>query len=75
MASIGENITRLREEQHRTKASLATAAGISRQALIAIEQGRTKPTLATVEAIALALNARLDDLITDFAPPPQEDAR
>lgn len=75
MPTIGENIKRIREEQKKTKSRLATDAGISRQALISIEAGRQRPTFATVDAIADALGVTLADLITDFAPPPQEDAR
>jgi putative transcriptional regulator len=45
-----------------TQAELADAVGVTRQTIIAIEQGRYSPTLETAFRIARAFNVPLDDV-------------
>ena len=45
-----------------TQAELAERVGVTRQTIIAIEQGRYSPSLETAFQIARALEASLDDV-------------
>jgi len=45
-----------------TQAELAERVGVTRQTVIAIEQGRYSPSLETAFLIARALDARLDEV-------------
>ena len=53
---IGQTVRVLRKEQGETLLQVATKAGISRETLIAVEQGRANPTLKTLIGIARALH-------------------
>jgi len=56
-------IRRLRfEAGEMTQAELAERIGVTRQTLIAIEQGRYSPSLETAFRIARALGAALDEV-------------
>ncbi|MFE6235948.1 helix-turn-helix transcriptional regulator [Cellulosimicrobium sp. NPDC057862] len=55
-----------------TQAELAERVGVTRQTVIAIEQGRYSPSLETAFRIARALDAPLDDV---FAYPDEEPDR
>ncbi|WP_353988503.1 helix-turn-helix transcriptional regulator [Ruicaihuangia caeni] len=56
-------IRRLRfEAGEMTQVELAERIGVTRQTLIAIEQGRYSPSLETAFRIARAFNAGLDDV-------------
>lgn len=52
----------LREAAGLTQAELAGRIGVTRQTLIAIEQGRYSPTLELAFQIAHVLGVRLDDV-------------
>jgi len=52
-----------------TQAELAERVGVTRQTIIAIEQGRYSPSLEMAFQIARALGVRLDDV---FAYPDEE---
>ncbi len=52
----------LREGAGLTQADLAGRIGVTRQTLIAIEQGRYSPTLELAFQIARVLGVRLDDV-------------
>lgn len=56
-------VRRHREARALTQAELATRAGISRQALGAIEAGRVDPSLSVMLALAEALGVTLDALV------------
>lgn len=57
------NSIRLRREQAGiTQADLAGRIGVTRQTLIAIEQGRYSPTLELAFQIARAFEVAIDDL-------------
>jgi putative transcriptional regulator len=45
-----------------TQAELAAECGVTRQTIIAIEQGRFTPSLETAFEIARAFNAPVDDI-------------
>ena len=56
-------IRRLRfETGEMTQAELAERVGVTRQTIIAIEQGRYSPSLEMAFQIAQALNVSLDDV-------------
>lgn len=59
---VTNSIRRLRfDADEMTQAELAAKVGVTRQTLIAIEQGRYSPSLETAFLIAKALGVRLDE--------------
>jgi putative transcriptional regulator len=66
---VVNTIRPLRESAGLTQAELARRIGVTRQTLIAIEQGRYSPTLELAFQIAQVLGVRLD---TVFAYPAEE---
>lgn len=62
---VTNSIRRLRfEADEMTQAELAQRVGVTRQTLIAIEQGRYSPSLEVAFLIARALGARLDEVFS-----------
>jgi transcriptional regulator with XRE-family HTH domain len=62
---LARNLRRLRLERKLTQEALADEAGV-RQALISeLEAGKIDVRLDTLQRIALALNARLAELVDD----------
>ena len=62
-SKIGNEIRRLRFERgEMTQQALADAAGVTRQTVIAIEQGRYSPSLEVAFRIARALDAPLEQV-------------
>jgi Zn-dependent peptidase ImmA (M78 family)/transcriptional regulator with XRE-family HTH domain len=61
---ISSNILRLRKERGESQGAVASAAGLTRATLSAIEQGRSTPAPDTVRRIARALKVPLRDLVT-----------
>ena len=60
---VTNDIRRLRfAHGEMTQAELAERVGVTRQTIIAIEQGRYSPSLETAFQIARALEATLDDV-------------
>jgi len=60
---VTNEIRRLRfEHGEMTQADLAERVGVTRQTIIAIEQGRYSPTLEMAFKIAQAFNVPLDDV-------------
>jgi putative transcriptional regulator len=57
---VTNDIRELRTARGITQAELASAVGVTRQTIIAIEQGRYSPSLEMAFLIARALGARLD---------------
>jgi HTH-type transcriptional regulator, repressor for puuD len=57
------HIARLRKARKLTPYRLAKLAGISRSHLMAIEAGRTDPTVGTLTKIAKALGVSAADLL------------
>ena len=53
--NYGQEIAKLRRARGLTQTDLAREAGIIRQVVVAVETGRTVPTLTTLERIARAL--------------------
>ncbi|MFI5307689.1 MAG: substrate-binding domain-containing protein [Polyangiales bacterium] len=66
-ASPPNRVRRLREERGLTQLALAGAASISRQALSAIEAGRTDPSVSLALRLARALECRVEDLFGGVA--------
>jgi putative transcriptional regulator len=59
---VTNSIRRLRFERgEMTQAELAERVGVTRQTIIAIEQGRYSPSLEMAFQIAHVLNVRLED--------------
>jgi putative transcriptional regulator len=66
---VTNQIRRLRfEAGEMTQAELAGRVGVTRQTIIAIEQGRYSPSLAMAFQIAHALDVTLDDVFR-YQPP------
>jgi putative transcriptional regulator len=60
---VSNQIRRLRfEAGEMTQADLAQRIGVTRQTIIAVEQGRYSPSLEMAFQIAYALNVTLDDV-------------
>ena len=57
-----------------TQAELAERVGVTRQTIIAIEQGRYSPSLETAFQIARALETTLDDVF-QYPITPKEESR
>jgi transcriptional regulator with XRE-family HTH domain len=64
-AGIGTEIRRLRKSLDLTVAELGIAAGISAGMLSKIENGGTSPSLATLDALAKALNVPISRLFAE----------
>lgn len=62
---IGIEVRRLRKELDLTVAELGTAAGISTGMLSKIENGSISPSLATLDALAQALNVPISRLFSE----------
>ena len=66
---VSNQIRRLRfEHDEMTQAELAQRIGVTRQTIIAIEQGRYSPSLEMAFQIARALDVTLDDVFRDESP-------
>jgi putative transcriptional regulator len=69
--------TRIKEYRNRlvlTQDDLAKAAGVRRETIVFLEQGKYNPSLKLAHDIAKVLHARIDDLFMfeDDAPEPEE---
>ncbi len=61
---VSNRIRELRAERGVTQADLAETLGVTRQTVIAIEQGRYSPSLELAFQTARALGVRLDEVFT-----------
>lgn len=64
--AIGAQVRRLRKRQDMTVAELAGQAGLSAGMLSKVENGGISPSLATLQALSLALNVQLTTFFSDF---------
>ena len=64
-ASIGAEVRRLRKSLDLTVAGLAATSGMSAGMLSKIENGGISPSLASIDALAKALNVPITQLFTD----------
>jgi putative transcriptional regulator len=72
---VTNQIRRLRfERDELTQAELAERVGVTRQTIIAIEQGRYSPSLEVAFQIAAALGVALDDVF-QYPVPTKESPR
>lgn len=62
--TVGRKIREMRKAKRMTQVKLARATGMVRPNLSRIEAGRHRPTLATLERIAAALQVPVADLIS-----------
>jgi putative molybdopterin biosynthesis protein len=67
-ANIENCLRRLRTERKLSQSELADMAGVTRQAIYAIEASRYLPTTAVALRLATALNCRVEDLFSLIAP-------
>lgn len=67
---VSANLRAARQAQGLTQDALATAAGVSRRMLIAIEAGESNVSLATLDRIAAALGLAFSDLVREPVSPP-----
>lgn len=65
-ASIGRKVRKLRQRLEITAADLALESGLSPGMLSKIENGGTSPSLATLQALARALNVPMTSFFADF---------
>jgi len=61
---VTNRIRDLRTERELTQAELAATLGVTRQTVIAVEQGRYSPSLEMAFQIARALGVRLDEVFS-----------
>lgn len=62
-AQIGDNVRRLREQHDLSQEGLAEAADLSKGTVVAIEQHRSNPSIATLCALAEAFGVGLTNLL------------
>jgi transcriptional regulator with XRE-family HTH domain len=60
---IAENLRKLRKKHGLTQAALAELCGVSKRMLAYYETKATKPSIQKIEAIAKALNVKIEELI------------
>lgn len=65
--TIAANLRRLREVREMTQEQLAQAAGLSRVGYRNLETGKSRPLVDTLQALAAALDAPLQELVTPVA--------
>lgn len=65
ITTIGKKVKHYRTQQNISLSALAKAAKISKSTLFSLELGETNPTIATLEAIADALNIDIATLISN----------
>lgn len=63
MTGIGERIRAVRLERGESQEAVARRADIATMTLLRVEHGRSQPSLATLAAIAEALEVPLADLL------------
>lgn len=63
-AHFGTTLRKARGEAGLTQTALADLAGMSQQYIAKIEAGQINPTLATMEAIAMALHLDVGNMLT-----------
>ncbi len=66
---VGETVRAHRSRRGVSLAQLASAAGVSKAAVVALEAGRGNPTLSTLAGIADALGISVSDLLESRDPP------
>lgn len=72
MTLVNAAVKRVREEQGVTLRELAKDVGVSPSFISQVEQGKASPSLATLKAIADALQTTVGNLIGDDATRPSE---
>ena len=65
-SAIGRQVRQFRQERNFTLVALAQLAGLSRGMLSKIENGMTSPSLATLSALAQALNVPVTSLFRKY---------
>lgn len=63
LAKVGRRVCYMREEREVTQEVLSAQAGISRQTLSRIENGKVDPGIETLHNIAKALRLKMSDLL------------
>jgi transcriptional regulator with XRE-family HTH domain len=68
-AALARNVRSLRQARGWTLAALAARSGVSKGMVVELEQGRTNPSIATVDRLASALGVGLAELVEVGAEP------
>jgi transcriptional regulator with XRE-family HTH domain len=68
-AAVARNVRSLRQARGWTLAALAARSGVSKGMVVELEQGRTNPSIATVDRLASALGVGLAQLVEVGAEP------
>jgi transcriptional regulator with XRE-family HTH domain len=68
-AALARNVRSLRQARGWTLAALAARSGVSKGMVVELEQGRTNPSVATVDRLATALGVGLAQLVEVGAEP------
>ena len=63
LTSVGEQIKKVRTEQHLSQADLAARCGMEKATISRIEGGRVNVTFSTVLRVCKGLNIEANDLI------------
>ena len=66
---VGRNVRRFREERGLSQGALARRAGLAKQTLSTIEQGRGNPTVETLSLLGEALDVSVRRLLTEWGTP------
>jgi len=65
LATIGDNIKKIRKEKHITQRVLGDIVGVSNTYLSDMEVGRTNPSIKTLKKIAKGLEVSYVELLKD----------
>jgi transcriptional regulator with XRE-family HTH domain len=63
---VARNLRRFREERDLSLSELSRRSGLAKQTIIAIEQGRSNPTVDTLERLADALDVSIRGLLSEM---------
>lgn len=61
--NANDKLIKIMEKRRLTDVTLAALAGVSRQTIYRLKNGKGKPDLDTLEKIAKALNKKIDQII------------
>jgi transcriptional regulator with XRE-family HTH domain len=66
--ALAANVRALRKSREWSQDRLAAEVGVEQNVISLVENGRSNPTILLIESIALALEARIDELLVAPAP-------
>lgn len=63
---VARNVRRFREERALSLGELSRRSGLAKQTIVAVESGRSNPTVDTLERLADALDVSIRGLLSEF---------